>query len=199
MPDSINATGNKLAAAAGKMAAKAVLSAIAERDAPKEVKKPVSVDPVKKLLEVAASQVGLKEIPVKSNWGEHVQKYLKAVKLNFAAPWCMAFVHWCIADVVKALLLPQTKVHNSGHVLTVWSKTDKSLRIPADQIRPGDIFILVFPSGSGHTGIIEKVLPGGKYQAIEGNSNKTGSRDGIEVCRPKIRDIKDARGFLRPF
>jgi hypothetical protein len=46
----------------------------------------------KLLVDVAKSEVGNLEIPLGSNWGKHVKKYLNSVDINFPASWCMAFV-----------------------------------------------------------------------------------------------------------
>ena len=116
-------------------------------------------------LDVAISELGKQEIPLNSNWGEHVQKYLKSVGITFPASWCMAFVYWCKKYRV---LIPQK----------------------------GDIFIMDFGKGLGHTGFVESV-EGSYIQTIEGNATTvSGSREGIEVCR-KTRKISACIGFIR--
>ena len=50
------------------------------------------------MLDVAASQIGVREEPPGSNRGPRVDEYLCAVGLNPAAgsfAWCVAFVYWC--------------------------------------------------------------------------------------------------------
>ena len=61
----------------------------------------------------------------------------------------------------------------------------------------GDIMIMDHGKGLGHTGIVEKVDKNFIY-TIEGNTNDTGSREGIEVDR-KRRPIvnKMIKGYLR--
>lgn len=49
----------------------------------------------RKVVEIAAAQVGVSEYPKGSNKGPEVDQYLLAVGINFAAAWCAAFVVWC--------------------------------------------------------------------------------------------------------
>jgi hypothetical protein len=137
------------------------------------------------LLDIAFSQLGVQEEPKGSNWGKDVKKYLNSVGINFPASWCMAFVYWCH----KEAGLPAIK---TGGVLAAWNK-GKKYRVTEPQ--PGDVFIMDYGKGLGHTGIIEKV-EGEILHTIEGNTNDTGSREGYEVCR-KIRNVKKIKGYLR--
>ena len=59
----------------------------------------------------------------------------------------------------------------------------------------GDIFIMDYGKGLGHTGFVERI-EGSKIHTIEGNTNDTGSREGYEVCR-RVRDISKCKGFIR--
>jgi hypothetical protein len=62
---------------------------------------------------------------------------------------------------------------------------------------PGDIFIMDFGKGKGHTGFVESVN-GDIIHTIEGNSNDDGNREGYEVCRkPGGRKISSIKGFIR--
>jgi hypothetical protein len=70
----------------------------------------------------------------------------------------------------------------------------KSQLTPA-MILPGDIFILAYAHGAGHTGIVEKVT-GDSIITIEGNTNGGGSREGIGVFSRR-RKISELRGIIR--
>ena len=145
-------------------------------------------------LNVAVYQLGNAEVPHGSNWGPAVEKYLKSVGINSPSAWCMAFVYWCVNEASKEM-----GVHNplfkTGHVLTQWTKS-KSFRI-IDAPRKGDIFIMDFGGGKGHTGFVTNVV-GDRINTVEGNSNDEGSREGFEVCRkPGGRKISSCKGFLR--
>ena len=142
-----------------------------------------------KALRVAISQIGQKENPLGSNWGKPVQDYLKAVGINFPASWCMAFVYWCFEQCG-----PNNPLVKTGGVLNAWSTADRKYRVVGDP-QPGDIFIMNFGKGLGHTGIVEKVDTNFIY-TIDGNTNDSGSREGIEVCR-KQRPRNKIVGYLR--
>jgi hypothetical protein len=130
-------------------------------------------------LEIAISQIGQDEKPHGSNWGEPVRTYLASVNINFPASWCMAFIYWCFNEAAKKLQLKNPAI-KSGGVLNVWNKTSKNFKSNKPSI--GAVFIMDYGKGLGHTGIVEKFDD--KYiYTIEGNTNDTGSREGIEVCK----------------
>lgn len=139
-------------------------------------------------LKAASSQIGVTEIPRGSNKGPEVEIYLKSVGLGGGYAWCMAFVFWCVMHTKLTNPLKKT-----GGVLAQWNaKPELRKTIP----EPGDIFIMDFGNGAGHTGFVEKIMPNGKIQTIEGNTNADGSRDGYAVCR-RTRNISTFKGFLR--
>jgi len=143
-------------------------------------------------LQKAISQIGQTEKPLGSNWGVPVKDYLKSVAINFPASWCMAFVYWCFENsLIEGEHNPLIK---TGGVMNAWNSTDKLHKVIGNA-QPGDIFIMDFGKGLGHTGIVESVN-GASVSTIEGNTNDTGSREGIEVCR-KVRKMSKIKGFLR--
>jgi hypothetical protein len=144
-----------------------------------------------KALQIAITQIGQDEKPHGSNWGEPVKSYLASVGLNFAASWCMAFLYWCFTKAATSLKVVNTAV-KSGGVLHVWNTAPKEYRATKPSI--GSIFIMSFGNGLGHTGIVEKFDANFIY-TIEGNTNDTGSREGIEVCRKK-RARTSIKGYL---
>jgi hypothetical protein len=143
-------------------------------------------------LKIAISQLGQHEQPLGSNWGKPVQDYLKSVGINFPASWCMAFVYWCFEQVAPVGKNPLVK---TGGVLNAWNTADKKYRVVVGDPQPGDIFIMNFGKGLGHTGFVEKVDANFIY-TIDGNTNDSGSREGIEVCR-KQRPRNKIVGYLR--
>lgn len=147
-----------------------------------------------KALQVAITQLGVEEIPRGSNWGAPVKGYLNRVGLNFPASWCMAFVYWCFDEASKQLAIKNPTVKTAG-CLAHWNSPNAvSKRVQTPQA--GDIFIMDFGGGLGHTGIVEKVDADGTLHTIEGNTNDTGSREGYEVCR-RVRKKSQMKGFLR--
>jgi hypothetical protein len=145
-------------------------------------------DVSKAALAVAATQLGQQEHPFASNWGQPVQDYLASVDIHFPASWCMAFVYWSFQKTGQP-----TGIFKTGGVLKQLEKSLKYVVHGAPQ--PGDIFILDFHDGTGHTGFVESV-DGNIVHTIEGNSNNDGSRNGNEVVR-HTRDITKVKAFLR--
>jgi hypothetical protein len=145
-----------------------------------------------RLLSIARSQLNVSEDPKGSNRGPQVEKYLASVGLGGGYPWCMAFVYWCVNQACT-----ETKNRNplkkTGGVLDQWISTavDYKTKTPA----PGDIFIMRFEHGTGHTGFVERV-DGNKVVTIEGNTNDDGSREGYEVAR-RTRPQSFITGYIR--
>lgn len=140
-------------------------------------------------LNIAIAQLGKEEVPRGSNWGEPVKTYLKSVGITFPASWCMAFVYWCYKQADANAPLVKT-----GGVLAHWNKAKPEYRQKEPQ--PGDIFIVDYGKGLGHTGIVERI-EGDILHTIEGNTNDTGSREGYEVCRRERKKSFVNKGYLR--
>jgi len=140
-------------------------------------------------LQIAILEIGNQEIPLNSNWGIHVEKYLKSVGINFPASWCAAFVYWCTEQAQ-----PVNSLIRTAGVLNQWNKIDPKFKF--SEPKQGDIFIMDFGKGLGHTGFVESI-EGDNIHTIEGNATTvSGSREGIEVCR-KTRKISNCKGFIR--
>lgn len=141
-----------------------------------------------KHLEIARTQIGVHEIPKGSNKGPDIKKYLNSVGLDEGYSWCMAFVYWCCKQAYSSNPLVKT-----GGVLAQWNKIDKKHRAVHPKV--GDIFIMDFGGGLGHTGFVT-AIEGNNIHTIEGNSNDEGSREGSEVCE-RTRKISAMKGFIR--
>lgn len=148
-----------------------------------------------KALAIAASQLGEEENPRGSNWGHPVQDYLARVGIDFSASWCMAFVYWCFDEAVKQMPARANPLVRTAGVLNAWNKAAVKYRVVGEPQR-GDIFIMDFGHGLGHTGLVGIISADGQIHTIEGNTNDTGSREGFEVCN-KIRDKSKIKGYLR--
>lgn len=141
-------------------------------------------------LEIAKTQISVREA-TGHNDGDQVEKYLKSIGLSKGYSWCMAFVYWCF-DQAAAKLQVANPLHRTGGVLAQWNARP-TLRVHDPE--PGDIFIMDYGRGLGHTGIVTAVH-GDVVDTIEGNTNGGGSREGDGVY-PRTRKIKSIRGFLR--
>jgi hypothetical protein len=102
------------------------------------------------------------------------------------------FVYWCIDQVCKFENVKNT-YPKTGGVLKFLQLIDKSKIVKVPQV--GDIFIMDYGKGLGHTGIVIGLDKTFIY-TIEGNTNDSGSREGIEVCY-KQRPINKIKAFIR--
>jgi hypothetical protein len=146
-----------------------------------------------KALEIAITQLGVEEKPHGSNAGPEVEMYLKSIGLGKGYSWCMALMYWCMQQAADALGR-QNPMFKTGGVLMQWQKR-KTLFGKYSSPQPGDIFIMDYGKGQGHTGIVERVEDG-VVHTIEGNTNDEGSREGYEVCR-RTRQRSKILGYLR--
>jgi len=141
-------------------------------------------------LSYAVSQIGVVEVPLGSNKGKDVEKYLKSVGLGGGYPWCMAFVYWCVNEASKEQG-KKNPLSKTGGVLLQLQRC-KSIANKTPEI--GSIFIMDFGNGNGHTGIVERI-EGNTIYTIEGNTNGAGSRVGGTVMRQK-RSLSQIRSFI---
>jgi hypothetical protein len=139
------------------------------------------------------SQVGVRELSG-HNDGQAVEMYLASCKLKAGAPWCAAFVNWCL----KSCGAPHS---NSGWSpdwfppdKVIWTGgsagrgKDKGLSGDSGALPlPGDVLGIYFPSKKriAHVLFCEE-WRGRTVVTVEGNTNEAGSREGDGVYR-KIR------------
>lgn len=154
-----------------------------------------------KALEIAISQIGVEEAPGHTNRGKEVEKYLAAVGLGPGLPWCMAFDYWCYNEAAKELGVSNILIRTGG-VMHQWNEQQPARKIlqsavlkNPDIIKPGAVFIMDYGKGTGHTGLVEKIV-GDLVHTIEGNTNDEGSREGYEVCR-RTRKLSSIKGFIQ--
>jgi hypothetical protein len=136
-----------------------------------------TASPRDRFVAVLRSQVVVTEQPLGSNWGPQVSAYLAACGIKSPAPWCAAFLHWC---------LQQIGIGGAGAWSPSWFPKDR--RITAATVQPGDIGGIYFLS----LGRIGHVVPAIELRRrevadIEDNTNAAGSREGDRVAM-KIRD-----------
>lgn len=121
------------------------------------------------------------EKPLGSNWGSPVRIYLKAVHYNEPAPWCAAFVAWCLdsARIRNTITAASGSAQNNANLVFFHSKRLKA-------IQPGDVGTIYFVSlhRIAHTFFINRD-DNGIEETVEGNSNAGGSREGVGVFKRK--------------
>jgi hypothetical protein len=155
----------------------------------------------KKALEIAITQIGVKEEAGNKNKGPEVNQYLKSVGLSPGFPWCMAYAYWCYQQAAALLGVPNILIRTGG-VLHQWNEQQPKRKVVLDKvlknpsiILPGAVFIMDYGKGTGHTGLVERIH-GGLIDTIEGNTNDVGSREGYEVCR-RTRELSTIKGFIQ--
>lgn len=129
------------------------------------------------IVEIAASQIGVKESPSGSN----KVKYAKWYGMN-GQPWCDMFVSWCaamagVADVVG-------KYAYCPYHVDYFKKKGWWLD-RAEKPQPGDIIFFSNGKRACHVGIVEKRIDSSYVQTIEGNTSTTSNDNGGAVMRRK--------------
>ena len=136
----------------------------------------------KQLLEIAKSQIGVREASG-NNDGYEVEQYLAYTGNKKGEPWCAAFVSWVFGQA--GFKQPRT----------AWSPSlfPKASLVPLG--KPATVFGIYFPDKGriAHAGIVEKQKDNWLY-TIEGNTNIEGSREGDGVYR-KMRHIKTIKYY----
>ena len=130
------------------------------------------------IVDVASSQLGVHE--TRPNDGPEIRLYLHSVGIYTPAPWCAAFVNWCltICGVDSPINGWAASAVARNVVYVRGGRNNKT-------VEPGDVAALYYPSMNrvGHAFIIEDWGSGNKVRTIEGNSNDNGSREGTSVVR----------------
>lgn len=98
-------------------------------------------------------------------------------------PWCAMFVSFVFASVNHPLYAQTRKGFSYTPAGARWFKLRRRWGTTP---RPGAVVFFYWPSMGriAHVGIVESVDPDGKNMTtIEGNTNNTGSREGVGVFR----------------
>lgn len=149
-----------------------------------------------KIIEMAASQIGIKEQPANSNKVKYNTEYYGREVSGSDYPWCCAFVWWVFKHCDASSLFYGGKktaycptVENYYKQQGKWYSSGK----------PGDMVLFDFSGKgiAGHIGIVEKVNSDGSYTTIEGNTGSGNDANGGMVMR-RTRYKSSIRGFARP-
>ena len=172
---------------------------------PASTAKQKSANRIALLAQIAERELGKKE--TRNNVGKDVRKYQAATNLAPGAwPWCAAFVCWVIEQwlddpanvkwlglraTTPARWRPKTALAY-GFIKWAQARPATCAVLPDTATpMPGDLVCYDF----SHIGIVKRSL-GDKFEAIEGNTNGAGSREGDGVYL-KTRPRKLARCFIR--
>ncbi len=155
---------------------------------------------LREMIIAAKAEVGVREVPEGSNKGPRVKQYLNSVGLDEGYYWCAAFVYFCAQKASTKIGKTNPLVKTAG-CLDHWNNTTAK-KITADDaknnvglVKVGSIFIINHGSGMGHTGIVTS-RDGGLINTIEGNSNPSGSNNGIGVFELQRKIANINKGFI---
>jgi CHAP domain-containing protein len=137
------------------------------------------------VVSIAAGEVGQAEQPPGSNDSPRIATYRQATAGSGVGPWCAYFVSWC-ARQAGTPLGDGGQGFGSVDALDAWAhRTGRAVpNGPGVVPRPGDLIVL-----HEHIGIVERVLPDGRVQTLEGNSSDRVSRN--------VRGASEAVDYVR--
>lgn len=176
---------------------------------PKPEEKKEKENPLDKLVAIARSQIGVKEVGG-NNRGAKIREYQASTNLKPAAwPWCAAFTGWVIEQwlkdesVVKWLNLKNTTPAKwrprtaAAFGYIQWAKSrPETTQILSPKAKPqvGDFAVFDF----SHIGVIVGVNKDG-FQCVEGNTNGRGDRDSTsgDGVWLKTRTASLVRNYIR--
>ena len=136
----------------------------------------------------AANEIGYQEKP------DNLTKFGEWYGTNGVA-WCYIFVSWVLINsgvkVAKCAYVPD------GY--NYYKKIGQLYSTP----KAGDLAFFCWDGGKipEHIGFVERVLPDGSLQTIEGNTSKpntNGSQSNGDGVYRKIRHLSNCLGFGRP-
>lgn len=154
------------------------------------------------LVEIAVGELGVTEVNG-TNCGPRVNEYKAATNLpaHLPWPWCAAFIDWLVMqamlrfpDILFTFKRPTTA---GAWDLINWSLAqDNSTQTklsPKLDIKSGDIVVYTF----SHCGLAKTRCDShGYFEAIEGNTDVGGSREGGEVGL-QLRHYNKVRARIR--
>lgn len=153
------------------------------------------------VLSVARDFVGLQEIG--SNRGPAVEFFQKLGGSEAGSPWCASFANTCceIGCALKNVYSPLEEIrHDLQDYVQAYVDhgRDAGWEVTWAFAFPGCLCALWRPSLNryGHLLFLDEVYRvHGKFRSVEGNTNESGGREGIEVGQ-LVREVSDQMVFL---
>ena len=144
-----------------------------------------SQDLAVRMLEIARREIGQHEVSTDDS--PRIAYYRSAVPGSGVGPWCSYFVSW----VAKRAGHPLGDHHAGfGLVSDVWHwAASHGHAMPASGYTPHPGDLILFGGNAGHIGIVERVLPDGRIQTIEGNHS--------DQVAEVLRGPHEASGYVR--
>lgn len=157
-----------------------------------------------KILEVAAKEIGVKEIPANSNRVKYNTEYYGNDIASPNRAWCCAFVWWVFKHAGASKLFYNGKKCAGCTTLMNFYKAEGQL--VSGPYKPGDLVFFQFDkdAAADHIGIVEKDN-GDTISTIEGNTSVNSDSNGgcvmrrtrkksliMAVARPKYGEVPAA-------
>lgn len=156
-------------------------------DAADAIDAPAGGSPGARMVAIARHEVGVAEDPPGSNNSPRIARYRSATRgAPGPGPWCAYFVSW-VAHRADVPLGDQGQGFGSVDAVWAWAR-GAARTIPAhggERPRPGDLIVW-----DEHIGLVEKVLPGGRIQTIEGNSGDHVARRVHSMSEPIVGYVR---------
>lgn len=155
---------------------------------------PVTMKTKNAVLQIAAWQIGMAEVPSGSNRVKYNEEFYGKPVFGNSYPWCMAFVWWVFREAGFKLF----KTASCTAFVDQYRKASPK-QVVTSAYRPGDIAFFDFSgkrSRTEHVGIVEKVS-GNTVITIEGNTGAGNEANGGSVMR-RTRTVGQITCAVRP-
>lgn len=148
---------------------------------------------VKELLDIARSQIGIKESPPNSNKVKYNDWYYGRSVSGKEYPWCMAFCQWCYSQVGVKLPI------KTASCTTMMTSAKEVKRWVTRDYQSGDLIVFSFNQNRipTHCGIYFEAFDKNTFYSIEGNTAVGNDSNGGEVMKRK-RALTSVVGAFRP-
>jgi len=156
-----------------------------------------------KVVEVALKYVGQKELPnnvfsKESDFG----KKLHAVGQKDGDPWCALFCEMVFKEAFPARFAELDKLFSASAVQTYKNFTRGGGYMENRMPKEGNLVIWQLqkdgkPQWQGHAGIVYQLKSSWEFTSIEGNTNASGGREGVEVAIKDRKVLKDVWNGLK--
>jgi hypothetical protein len=143
------------------------------------------------ILDIARSQIGIKEAPPGSNRVKYCTWY------GLTGPWCAMFTSWVYQEAGYPLPVIQIGAPSGAAYCPYIESFARKHGQWHSKPSPGDLALFHFGKKEAvHIGIVETVS-GANFTCIEGNTSVSSNDNGGAVMR-RNRQVSQCRGFYRP-
>jgi hypothetical protein len=149
-------------------------------------------------LQLAVSQLGVKESPADSNQVKYTSWY------GMVGPWCAMFVTWCFETNKKGQSPTFVKGSRYAYVPYIVGDARNAKNglktVGPEDVIPGDLVCYDWQRDGtyDHIGIFEKWVTGASdFNAIEGNTSTSNNSNGGQVMRRQRNTTQQATVFCR--